>query len=211
MHLFVSPANLIKIRLAFSVVWKLSSAGKILDTWFGKTIVKYVYMFSHGIQGNDIHRQCNDRSHAQFTLDDAQKALNDELTSDIVADKELQDALVQDLRTLHGIANELHDSRSKDGIMTQMRDELEFGFDDNNDPSSIVTKAKKPALKILKEFLLLANQCVAQKISSQFPEQALLRRHAPPNERRIVSRVHGLSYTSCLLIFIIYSANLKTM
>ncbi|KAI7885645.1 RNB-domain-containing protein [Lichtheimia hyalospora FSU 10163] len=151
-------------RLAFSVVWKLSSAGKILDTWFGKTIIK---------------------SHAQFTLDDAQKALDDQLTTDIVPDKELQENLIQDLRTLHGIANALHDSRSQDGIMTQMRDELEFGFGDNNDPSSVATKAKKPASKILKEFLLLANQCVAQKISSQFPEQALLRRHAPPNERRI--------------------------
>lgn len=135
-------------------------------------------------------------------MDDAQKALDDELTTDIVADKDLQDALVQDLRTLHGIANELRDSRSRDGIMTQMRDELEFEFDDNKDPSSITTKTKKPALKILKEFLLLANQCVAQKISSHFPEQALLRRHAPPNERRIVSHIlHLLSYTSYIYLY----------
>lgn len=160
-----------------------------------------IYVLSHGLQGHGVYRHYN-RSHAQFTLDDAQKALDDELTSDIVSDKELQDALVQDLRTLHGIANELHGSRSKDGIMTQMRDELEFGFDDKNDPSSIATKAKKPALKILKEFLLLANQCVAQKISSQFPEQALLRRHAPPNERRIVSHIHRQTYSLCLPIFI---------
>lgn len=27
-------------KLAFSVIWKLSSAGKVLDTWFGKTVVK---------------------------------------------------------------------------------------------------------------------------------------------------------------------------
>lgn len=135
-------------------------------------------------------------------MDDAQKALDDELTTDIVADKDLQDALVQDLRTLRGIAKELHDSRSRDGIMTQMRDELEFEFDDNKDPSSITTKTKKPALKILKEFLLLANQCVAQKISSHFPEQALLRRHAPPNERRIVSHLlHLLSYTPYIYLY----------
>lgn len=29
-----------EVRFAFSVVWKVDSEGKVLDTWFGKTIVK---------------------------------------------------------------------------------------------------------------------------------------------------------------------------
>jgi protein SSD1 len=27
-------------RLAFSVIWKMDAAGNILDTWFGRTIIK---------------------------------------------------------------------------------------------------------------------------------------------------------------------------
>lgn len=34
-NLFLMPS-----RLTLSVIWKLSKDGKILDTWFGKTVVK---------------------------------------------------------------------------------------------------------------------------------------------------------------------------
>ncbi|KAI8150195.1 hypothetical protein BJV82DRAFT_662281 [Fennellomyces sp. T-0311] len=150
-------------RLTFSVVWKLSSAGKVLDTWFGKTIVK---------------------SCAKLSYEDAQKAINNEpLTS--ISEADIRSGVEQDVRMLHAITQQLNESRRASGGMTQMRDELEFTFSSEYEPSSIAIKSKDNTTLISKELLLLANQSVAQKISSQFPEQALLRRHAPPNERKI--------------------------
>lgn len=127
------------------------------------------------------------RSCARLTVEDAQKAIdNQEL--DVVTDKELRDGLVQDITLLYDIAKSLHDARFKDGAMSQMRDELTFEFDENGEPVTFGIKKPNASSIITKEFSLLANRSVAQKISSQFPEQALLRRHAPPNERKIVSK-----------------------
>lgn len=135
-----------------------------------------------GLTRSIYHRSC-----ARLTVEDAQKAIdNQEL--DVVTDKELRDGLVQDITLLYDIAKSLHDARFKDGAMSQMRDELTFEFDENGEPVTFGIKKPNASSIITKEFSLLANRSVAQKISSQFPEQALLRRHAPPNERKIVSK-----------------------
>lgn len=70
--------------------------------------------------------------------------------------------------------------------MSLMRQKLEF--DNPNKPNYVnISSARSDISKIVKEFAYLANKCVAQKISSQFPEQALLRRQSPPDRRKIVS------------------------
>jgi exoribonuclease R len=33
-------------RYAFSVVWKLDKEGNILNEWFGRTIIRYLYLIS---------------------------------------------------------------------------------------------------------------------------------------------------------------------
>jgi exoribonuclease R len=63
---------------------------------------------------------------------------------------------------------------------------LNFELDEYNNPIECVVYEHKDANRLVEEFMLLANMSVAQKISSAFPEQALLRRHAPPIERRLV-------------------------
>jgi hypothetical protein len=51
-------------------------------------------------------------------------------------------------------------------------------------------KEMKNANRLIEEFMLQANLSVAQKISSTFPEQALLRRHATPIDRKLVGRIN---------------------
>jgi exoribonuclease R len=63
---------------------------------------------------------------------------------------------------------------------------LNFELDKHNSPIECTVYEHKDANRLIEEFMLLANMSVAQKISSAFPEQALLRRHAPPIERRLV-------------------------
>lgn len=38
---------------------------------------------------------------------------------------------------------------------------------------------------MIEEFMLLANMAVADFIAAAFPERAMLRRHPPPNERKL--------------------------
>ncbi|KAG0174502.1 hypothetical protein DFQ30_004135 [Apophysomyces sp. BC1015] len=149
-------------RLTFSVIWKLNSSGKILDTWFGKSVIK---------------------SSARLTYDDAQKVLDGQ-ELDSVLNEDVRVGLEQDIRMLYTIAEELSEARYENGAMSQMRDELDFSFEDEI-PTGVFIQKKQPARKVVKEFLRLANMSVAQKISSNYPDQALLRRHAPPLDRKI--------------------------
>lgn len=87
---------------------------------------------------------------------------------------------------LYKIAQYLHVSRYTKEAMSLAKQHLEF--DDPNTPTTATISNSRPDIvKIIKEFGFLANKCVAQKISSQYPEQALLRHQAPPNSRKIVS------------------------
>lgn len=71
--------------------------------------------------------------------------------------------------------------------MCLTRDELVFEFGEDQVPSGVIIKEKKAIRRIIREFKILADVSVAQKVSSCFPEQTILRRQAPPLERKIVS------------------------
>ncbi|CAO3587453.1 unnamed protein product [Absidia cylindrospora] len=160
-------------RFAFSVVWKLDSSGKVLDTWFGKSIVK---------------------SCARLTYDDAKKVVDGEgLSIPDLKDEQLVSDIEMDVHILYKIASHLHVNRfAVGGGMSQQREELGFSFEqqpvdnDHSIPSGVNISEKPQASATVKEFLLLANQSVAQKISSHLPELALLRRQAKPMDRKIL-------------------------
>lgn len=114
-----------------------------------------------------------------MTYDDAQKIVDG---NDCGHGEEINN----DVRMLHNIASYLRTSRYTKDAMSLSRQHLVF--DEPNQPTTITIADPKPDIvKIVKEFLFMANRCVAQKISSQYPEQALLRRQAPPNTRKIVN------------------------
>ncbi|KAI8046946.1 uncharacterized protein B0P05DRAFT_482341, partial [Gilbertella persicaria] len=153
----VANFSLNQLKPAFSIIWKLNSDGMLLDTWFGKTVVK---------------------SSAQLTYEDAQAIVEGN------NDDRYSQEINNDVRMLYSLAKTLHTSRYTKDAMSLARQGLVF--DDPNQPTQVtITDAKSDITKIVKEFSFLANKCVAQKISSQYPEQALLRRQAPPNSRKI--------------------------
>lgn len=87
---------------------------------------------------------------------------------------------------LFNIAKCLHTSRYTKEAMALAKQHLEY--DDPNHPTTaVISNSRSDITKIVKEFAFLANKSVAQKISSQYPEQALLRHQSPPNNRKIVS------------------------
>lgn len=61
-----------------------------------------------------------------------------------------------------------------------------FDLDDNGTPTDCYNYEYTDANMLVEEFMLLANFAVAQQIAVHLPEQALLRRHDEPLERRLV-------------------------
>lgn len=99
------------------------------------------------------------------------------------------------------MAQRLRDQRFKRGALSLGSIRLNFELDEQDDPIECTVYKPKDANRLIEEFMLLANMSVAQKISSAFPEQALLRRHAPPIERRLVC----FPKLMILIIYYVYS------
>ncbi|RUS22900.1 hypothetical protein BC937DRAFT_95258 [Endogone sp. FLAS-F59071] len=152
-------------RLAFSVIWKLSSEAKILDTWFGRTVIKSCGKLSY--------------SDAQSVIDG--KALPEEVELD---DQEKTD-VQEDIKMLYELSKQLRDERYKNGALSMGSIKLSFELDLDGQPIGVSVYEQKESNRLIEEFMLLANVSVAQRISAHFPEQAMLRRHAPPLERRL--------------------------
>ncbi|CAG8519754.1 12223_t:CDS:2, partial [Racocetra persica] len=98
---------------------------------------------------------------------------------------------------IKGLSQRLREQRLKRGALSLGSIRLNFELDEHNNPIECNVYEHKDANQLIEEFMLLANMSVAQKISSAFPEQALLRRHAPPIERRLndfVEHVKRLGY-----------------
>ncbi|KAK4519063.1 uncharacterized protein ATC70_009293 [Mucor velutinosus] len=150
-------------RFTLSVIYKLNANGGIIDTWFGKTIT---------------------RSIAKFTYEEAQAILDNQSDD---TDQQVH----KDIHSLYGLYQTLYQGRKSNGFFSQMRDELEYEFEDGNqeNPITVSVSQKLPAARMVKEFLFMANKSAAQRISSHFPNQALLRRHAPPSERKMAELV----------------------
>lgn len=152
-------------RLAFSAIFTMSKEGKVLNKWFGKTIVK---------------------SAAKLSYTEAQKAIDGHLLSDIVVSPEHSaSAIEHDLKVLHGLAQQLRTKRLQDGALLLNSNRLKFTLDDNSLPVDCEQSEGNEAKELVEELMLLANFAVAQRIAVHLPEQALLRRHDTPIERRL--------------------------
>jgi protein SSD1 len=96
-------------QLTFSAVFKMTPQGRVIDTWFGKSII------------------C---SSAKLTYDSVQQVLS-------------------------------------------------------NVPEDCSVVLGDEAKQLIEEFMLLANSAVAKKVAAGLPEQAMLRRHEAPIDRRL--------------------------
>lgn len=144
---------------------------------------------------------CCFRSNAQLSYDNVEK---------IIDGSESQgEEIDNDIRLLHRLATRLYENRYTKQAMSLAKQRIVY--DDPTKPSTATISDKNPEIaKVIKEFLFLANQSVAQKISSQYPEQALLRRQSPPDSRKIVGfafkrKIHAF------INFFKYRMNLKNM
>lgn len=167
-------------RLAFSVVWTLNEDARVLDTWFGKTII---------------------RSRAKLSYVNAQAVIegrslsneNVKFTEDVTADN-----IQNDILAFHALAQKMRERRFENGSLSIKSQKLVFDLDDQGTPIDSKVFEAREANKLIEEFMLLANISVAQRIAQHFPEQALLRRHPEPIERRLLGfqeHARRLGYT----------------
>ncbi|KAI0536553.1 hypothetical protein GGR58DRAFT_382725 [Xylaria digitata] len=160
-------------RLTVSIVFKVNPhTGAVAegDAWIGKSIVK---------------------SKAKLSLQDIDEALADG------ANFQHESAEVKDIQILNAIAQKFQEARlGSDGEVTAPL-RLLHHLDDENIPIRHNIFDTTPGTELVEELLYKANAFVAQKLASELPEKALLRRQGSPNARRLqtfVERMRALGY-----------------
>ncbi|KAF9057619.1 hypothetical protein BJ165DRAFT_1335477 [Panaeolus papilionaceus] len=152
-------------RLAFSVIFTMDSEAKVVKKWFGKTIIK---------------------STAKLAYSDAQRVIDGQSLGEAkVESSELASQIEQDIIVLRNLAEKLRSQRFKNGALSLESPSLSFTLDENGYPTDCDQYDRTEANTLIEEFMLLTNIAVAQQIAVALPEQALLRRHDTPVERRL--------------------------
>ncbi len=139
-------------RFAFSCVWKMTKEAEILSTKFHKSIIK---------------------SRAAMTYEMAQNKIDDPNDNDVLA---------VSLRHLLRLSKILKQRRTANGALVLASSEVRFDVDSETaDPIDVQAKVVRETNSMVEEFMLAANVSAAERIFSEFPECAMLRRHpAPP-------------------------------
>ena len=103
-----------------------------------------------------------------------------------------KETIADDIAILQRLAKHMRQRRYETGALSLNKVKLHFDVDpdlpeDQANPTirGIGVYEGKDANKLIEEFMLLANTRVAEKLYSTFPENSLLRCHAPPLEERM--------------------------
>ncbi|KAL8188212.1 UNVERIFIED_CONTAM: DIS3-like exonuclease 2 [Gekko kuhli] len=89
-------------RLSFSVIWKLTPEGKILDEWFGRTVIRSCAKLSY--------------DHAQSMIENPEKAFTAEELPPMSPQHSINN-VHQAVLNLHRIARQLRKQRFVDGAL----------------------------------------------------------------------------------------------
>lgn len=158
-------------RYAFGAVFDIEKqTGKVLDRWFGKTVINSDKRFSY--------------EEAQSVLDLAQNRSSHSQEASLSS---LEDYSVP-LSELNRIANIYQKENKKNGAIEFETDEVKFELDEKGKPLRIFKKPRLDTMKMIEQWMLLANREVAKFISEKVLKRggaSIYRIHDNPKMERI--------------------------
>ncbi len=134
-------------KLTFSAIFELNEKGKILNEWFGKTVINSNYRFTY--------------EEIQSVIDNNSPVIEKEVS---LTNKKiiLHDKIFNYIIFLNKIAKKYREKRLEKGAIFFDKKEVGFILDKSKNPQKIILKKQKEANKLVEEFMLLANRKVAE-------------------------------------------------
>jgi ribonuclease R/exosome complex exonuclease DIS3/RRP44 len=160
-------------KLCFSAVFKLNKQGKVIEEWFGKTVINSDHRFSY--------EQAHEVIEANGTL--VYKPVNNGPTGTNILVNNINKCY-QAVLDLDRYAKMMRKERFKQGSISLDKQEIKFKLDENNKPTGIIFKVGKDSNKLIEEFMLLANKHVAEFVNSKGLPM-VNRAHEKPNEEKL--------------------------
>ena len=160
-------------KLTFSAVFTLDAKGKVINEWYGRTVIYSDYRFAYEEVQYMLEQQAPEV--------DASISLTNKTYSVPIE-------VFEAVQELDRQAKILRKERMKKGAISFDRVEVNFNLDQNNKPDAVFFKSSKDAHKLIEEFMLLANKKVATLIGKQqkkFP--FVYRVHDDPDEQKLLN------------------------
>ena len=172
-------------KLTFSAVFEMTHDGRVVNEWFGRTVI------------HSDHR---------FSYEDAQEVLENEegdVLNPVTEPNEILEKYRFPLHTLNHLAKILKKERFRNGAINFETNEVKFKLDETGKPLGVVLKIRKDAHKLIEEFMLLANKKVAEfvfkmgdkrqetkdtqnsELKTQNSNTMVYRVHEPPNPEKL--------------------------
>lgn len=157
-------------KLTFSVVWSLTSEGRVRSEWFGRSIIRSCCKLSY--------------EHAQDLLDqpDRERAPG-ELPA--ISDGHSAAEVAECLRVLRGMTEAMRERRFAGGALRLDQVKVAFTLTDNFTPIGFSVYEHTESHRLIEELMLLANMAVAHRLYKAFPDSAFLRSHPPPDDAQL--------------------------
>lgn len=158
-------------KYTFSAVFELDSQARVMDQWFGRTVIHSDERLAY--------------EEAQHVIETGKGNIPKEVS---IRDREynLSGNIAGAILELNGLGRKLRKERMAHGAISFDKVEVKFLLDEQNEPTGVFFKESKDANKLIEEFMLLANRKVAEFIGKQRPEKAFIYRiHDEPNEEKL--------------------------
>ncbi|KAF2896651.1 hypothetical protein ILUMI_09525 [Ignelater luminosus] len=157
-------------KLTISIFWEMTLTGRIIKQHFARSVINSCCQLAY--------------EHAQRFIENPLYVFQDDSIS-IFGDFTCKD-LSRAINYLHMIATNLRRQRFENGALQMWDTKLDFKLDkETGEPSGFNMYESKEANKLIEEFMILANQTVAQKIIDSFPNYAFLRCHDPADQNTL--------------------------
>lgn len=163
-------------KLTFSVIWKMDKYGRIIDEWFGRTIIKSCVKLAYE-QAQDLIDKPLDLKWIKDNINMPKLYAFDW--------KRVSKAVV----LLNKIAQNIRTKRFETGALRIDQVKLKYELDSATGfPIGFSFENRSAANFLIEEYMLLANMAVAKCIYQHSKERAFLRRH-PSSSSAILKEV----------------------
>jgi len=158
-------------KYTFSAVFEIDEQAKVVDQWFGRTVINSNERFAY--------------EEAQHIIETGGSQIPEEISIRGNA-YSVSDEIVDAVLTFDRLAKIMRKARMDAGAISFDKIEVKFNLSENNEPESVYFKEAKDANKLIEEFMLLANRKVAEFIGKQ-KKTFVYRVHDKPDEEKLMA------------------------
>jgi len=157
-------------KYTFSAVFIIEK-NKVINEWFGKTIINSNYRFSYE-EAQEIIETKNNIIRKEVSLNNKEYSVSNNVKKAVLK--------------LNEIAAYMRKERMNSGAISFDKKEVRFSINKDKEPTGVYVKESKESNKLVEEFMLLANRKVSEYIGKKNKKNIFIYRvHDLPDESKI--------------------------